>query len=231
MIRYKLSCATALLIGALSFAPMAHAASPLNANDYAIGLGLGSEGIGATLTAGVIPGHLNLNVGFSRFSYNYNFTDLDAHFNSHLVIGGEPLTLSFYPLAGVGFNIDAGVIINQNAADVTGVPEVGGSYTINGRTYTASEVGSLTGKTHFNTVAPYVGIGWGNPVYGSSRWTFVANAGAMYEGNPGINLTATGAISNPQLASDVRETQNSLNSRLNFLNWWPVVTVGLTYRF
>jgi hypothetical protein len=55
---------------------------------------------------------------------------------------------------------------SQNAADVTGVPEVGGNYTINGRTYTASEVGSLTGKTHFNTVALYVGIGWGNPVYG-----------------------------------------------------------------
>lgn len=206
---------------------IAHAA--VSPQDFAMGVGIGSEGIGGQISAQLVPHTLNVNLGFSRFTHNFSFTADNANFEGRLRLGAVPVVLSWYPLHG-NFSLDAGVFINQNQVETTASPNAGGAYTINGVTYSASQVGQLSGVTNFNTAAPYVGIGWGNPFAGG-RWTFMANAGAMYEGAPGVRLTATGAAADPRLAADVQALQNSVNNKLNFLNWWPVVTVGIAYRF
>lgn len=209
-------------------APMVGHAASLK-NNVAVSLGLGTEGIGGQVSAQVVPHTLNLNLGFSRFGHDFSFTADNAKFNSHLRLGAVPIVLSWFPFHG-NFSLDAGVFINQNRVSATGVPASNGTYTINGSTYTASQVGTMTGTTNFNTAAPYVGIGWGDPFDGG-RWSVLLNAGAMYEGSPHVDLNATGAASNPQLASDVQAAQHSVNQKLSFLNWWPVVSVGVAYRF
>lgn len=215
------------LCTALATPVAAHAA--LSQKNVAVSLGLGTEGIGGQVTAQIVPRTLNLNVGFSRFGHDFSFTSDSAKFNAHLRLGAVPIVLSWFPFDG-NFSLDAGVFINQNRVAATGVPEANGTYTINGHTYTASQVGTMTGTTNFNTAAPYVGIGWGDPFDGG-RWSVLLNAGVMYEGSPHVDLNATGAASNPQLARDVQSLQHSVNHKLNFLNWWPVVTVGVAYRF
>lgn len=206
---------------------LAHAAVTMP--PVAVNLGVGTEGIGGGISTQLVPHTLNLNIGLSRFGHNFHFTADNANFSSHLRLGSIPIVLAWYPFHG-NFSVNAGVYINQNQVSATATPDAGGIYTINGNRYTASQVGSMSGKTHFNQVAPYVGVGWGNPFDGG-RWTFLANAGAMYEGNPQVRLSATGAASNPKLAADVAAAQHSVNSKLNFLNWWPVVTFGVAYRF
>jgi hypothetical protein len=215
-------------IAVLTTSP-ALASAAISPHDFALGAGIGTAGIGGQLTTQLIPHRLNLNVGISRFTHSFHFTTDNTNFGSNLRLGGEPIVLSFYPFGG-NFNIDAGAVINANRATVTGEPNANATYTINGDTYTAAEVGSLRGATHFNTVAPYVGVGWGQPFEGG-RWSFLINAGAMYEGSPHVSLAASGASSNPKLASDVKAEQSKVNSHLNFLNWWPVITVGVSYRF
>ena len=194
----------------------------------AAGLGVGTEGIGVQGTTAIIPKTLNLNVGFDALHVSQNIQSGGVNYNAGVNLQGEPITASWFPFQG-NFNLTAGLFINQNGFNVTGTPE-SGTYTFNGNTYTANQVGSLTGKTHFNGVAPYVGIGWGDPMDGG-RLTFMANIGAIYEGSPNISLTATGAAANPMLASDVRAEQNSLNSKVSGYQWWPVMGVGLMYRF
>lgn len=212
---------------ALAGPGLAHAAVTMP--PVAVYLGVGTEGIGGGISTQLVPHTLNLNIGLSRFGHNFHFTADNANFSSHLRLGAIPIVLAWYPFHG-NFSLNAGVYINQNQVTATATPDAGGSYTINGDRYTASQVGSMSGKTHFNQVAPYVGVGWGNPFDGG-RWTFRANAGAMYEGNPQVRLSATGAANNRQLAADVVAAQRSVNSKLNFLNWWPVVTFGVAYRF
>lgn len=63
------------------------------------------------------------------------------------------------------------------------------------------------------------------------RLTFTANVGAIYEGAPNVSLTAPGAAANLQLASNVQTEQNSLNNKVSGYQWWPVMGVGLMYRF
>ena len=220
-----------IMIAAMAIASMASVpafAMGMPFHGIAAGLGVGTEGIGVQGTTAIIPKTLNLNLGFDTLHVSRSFHASNVNYNAGVNLQGEPITVSWFPFQG-NFNLTAGVFINQNGFNVTGTP-TGGTYTFNGHTYTASQVGSLTGKTHFNGAAPYVGIGWGDPMDGG-RLTFTANVGAIYEGAPNVSLNATGAASNPQLASDVQAEQNSLNNKVSGYQWWPVMGVGLMYRF
>ena len=221
----------AAVIAALGLACCATAAqaSVLPFHGFAAGLGVGTEGVGIQGTTAIIPKVLNLNVGFNYIHLSHTFTSGNVNYNAGMTLQGEPITVSWFPFQG-NFNLTAGVFINQNGFNVTGTPAADGTYTINGHTYTAQQVGSLSGKTHFNGAAPYVGIGWGDPMDGG-RLTFTANAGAIYEGAPNVSLNAAGAAANPRLASDVQAAQASVNNHLNAYRWWPVVGVGMMYRF
>lgn len=224
--RNRFALAAALILASMASAPAFAMGMPFHG--IAAGLGVGTEGVGIQGTTAIIPKTLNLNVGFDYLHVSQSIHTSNVNYNAGVNLQGEPITVSWFPFQG-NFNLTAGVFINQNGFNVTGTP-TGGTYTFNGHTYTASQVGSLTGKTHFNGAAPYVGIGWGDPMDGG-RLTFTANVGAIYEGAPNVSLTATGAAANPLLASDVQAEQNSLNNKVSGYQWWPVMGVGLMYRF
>ena len=108
---------------------------------------------------------------------------------------------------------------------------VSGNYTINGTSYTAAQVGSLTGEATWNPVDPYLGIGFGNPFRGS-HWTFGLDLGVVYEGSAKVSLSATGAAALPQLASDVQSEQTQAQDTISrYSKWYPVLMVSLGYRF
>ena len=224
--RNRFALAAALIVASMASAPAFAMGMPFHG--IAAGLGVGTEGIGIQGTTAIIPKTLNLNVGFDYLHVSQSVHTSNVDYNAGVTLQGEPITVSWFPFQG-NFNLTAGVFINQNGFSVTGTPTAG-TYTFNGHTYTASQVGSLTGKTHFNGAAPYVGLGWGDPMDGG-RLTFTANVGAIYEGAPNVGLTATGAAANPQLANDVQAEQNSLNNKVSGYQWWPVMGVGLMYRF
>lgn len=223
------------MLSAIAFATVAVATLPaaqagiLPFHGFAAGLGVGTEGVGIQGTTAIVPKVLNLNLGVNYFHYSGSFASGGVDYHAGATLQGEPITVSWFPFEG-NFNLTAGLFINQNAFDVTGTPAADGTYTINGHLYTASQVGTLSGQTNFNAVAPYVGIGWGDPMDGG-RLTFTANVGAIYQGAANVTLNATGAAADPALASDVQAAQNDVNSHLDAYQWWPVVGLGLAYRF
>ncbi|MFM7372109.1 MAG: hypothetical protein ACKO2Z_30855, partial [Sphaerospermopsis kisseleviana] len=78
-----------------------------------------------------------------------------------------------------------------------------------------------------NSVAPYLGIGWGNAVKSGNRWGFSANLGVMFAGSPKVELTAPAYI----LAADVEAERKQLEDDLDWLNIYPVLSLGLSYQF
>lgn len=219
--------ATVGALGFLAAAPIAHAS--VSPHDFALGVGVGTEGIGGQLSTQLIRHTLDFNIGVSRFSHHFSFTADSTKFGANLRLGGEPVGVSWYPFHN-GFKIEGGVLINANHASVTGQPNSGSTYTINGRTYTASQVGTMHGDTNFRTAAPYVGVGYGDPFAGG-RWTFSVNAGVVFEGKPNVTLTASNASNNAQLQKDIQAEQTTVNNKLQFLQFWPEISIGLTYRF
>ena len=78
------------------------------------------------------------------------------------------------------FRLTGGVIYDRNRYNVNGQPS-GGTFTLNGNTYSASDVAaSGRGGKPGGTSAPYLGIGWGN-VAGMGV-NFYADLGVMFQG-------------------------------------------------
>lgn len=76
--------------------------------------------------------------------------------------------------------------------------------TIGNTVYTSAQVGALNGKLDFDKVAPYVGIGWGNPFGKSSRWSISLDLGTMLQDSPNVELNANGLLaSNAAFMADL----------------------------
>ena len=96
---------------------------------------------------------------------------------------------------------------------------------------------SLNAKVSFeNSVAPYIGLGWGNAVKPGKRWGFSANLGAIFAGSPKVLLTpgfgpdATDAIK-AEINTNIEAERKKQESDLNWLNIYPVFSLGISYQF
>ena len=136
---------------------------------------------------------------------------------------------NWHPFAG-SFRITVGAFYNDNRFNLTGQPSGAGSYTFNGTTYTAAQAGSVNANVSFNSIAPYIGFGWGDGGSGAGLH-FTSDFGVMYQGSPSASITATGAAADPALAKDVAAAQSKLQSDLNSFQWYPVIQLGLVDRF
>jgi predicted nucleic acid-binding Zn ribbon protein len=114
-----------------------------------------------------------------------------------------------------------------------------GSYTINGTTYSSSQLGSLSGRLKFgNSVSPYLGFGWGNPAGESGRVHFLFDVGAIYGGTPTVALSAQCGPAAPpgsalcsEIQSNVASEEQKLVSKADILRWYPMVSLGIAVRF
>ncbi len=213
------------------FISAAHAAGTFFLPAIALGPTIGTTGVGFQAAVPLVPGRLNLNSGFSTFGLAHDVAADGTTFHGKLRLEDVPIFLSLYPFAS-SFHIDGGIYINENRISASAVAPANTSFTINGQHYGAADVGSLYGRTRFNPVAPYLGVGFGNPFRGGPL-TFTFNAGVMFEGSPNIHL----APSNPAIyqvpgaASDIQAEQRSLNQKASFVRFFPVVNFGVVYRF
>jgi hypothetical protein len=219
-----------LIAGAFFFiglAGTARAEAPLS--EVAFGPVIGTPGIGIQVSAPLWPKYLNITSGFTAFGYTYHATTDGQGYRAKIKLGGVPVYLSAFPF-GSNFHLDAGIFINNNRISLNARPSTGRTYTFNRHVYSVGDLGMVSGGTQFNRVAPYFGIGWGDPFIGS-KWTFTANAGVILEGGVDARLTAANEAAVSGAAADIAVAQHMLNSKVGFLTAFPVVDVGLTYRF
>jgi hypothetical protein len=147
-------------------------------------------------------------------------------------------TLDWYVFNG-GFRLSAGMVGNGTKLDVTGKPNANGGYTINNNIYSSGDVASLNGQLKFgNSVSPYVGLGWGKSVGTQQHLHFLVDLGAIYGGTPNVTLTAVcgpgapaGSALCTQLQSDVLVEKTKLQNDVTVVKWYPVLDLGLAYRF
>ena len=216
----------ALAVLCLSFSSLSLAEGlGVSASVSSLGLGLDVyESFGENLTG---------KIGFNAFSYSRNFTENGIDYSGKLKWQSLHALADWYPMAG-GFRLSGGVMADGNKLSLSASP-ASGNYTLHGQTYAASAIGTPTGELKFNEIAPYLGIGWGNPVAKEKGWGFVADAGVMYQGAPKTTLdvacgTLTGAACTT-LQSNAAAEANTLKSDLSSFRWYPVFSLGASYRY
>ncbi len=107
---------------------------------------------------------------FSYLNFDHTLDDTDVRYDGKLKINNASLLFDWY-VTGGNFHLTASATNGGLKLEAVGRPS-GGTYELNGTTYTAAQVGSIGGRLKFgNSVAPYLGVGCGNWAHpGDSRF-------------------------------------------------------------
>jgi hypothetical protein len=127
-------------------------------------------------------------------------------------------------------HLRGGIILNDTSVDLRA--KSSSTITINGVSYNASDAGTLEGGVSFNRVAPYVGIGWGNPFNSNSRLGLLCDLGVAFTGTPNVSLRATGPYANdPTFRSNLTQEERDVQRKADNYRFYPVLSLSLYYRF
>ena len=205
----------------------------VNAGGVGATVKVGTLGIGADLTVGVNEA-ANLRFGVNALNLDIDIESDDEESSSSTA---EEINLEFSLMTAAALvdwhlfhghlRLTCGVMLNNNEFDLTAP---GDSVELNGRDYTVT---SLSGNVTFDSIAPYAGIGGGNAVGEDGRWSFAWDLGVMFQGDPDVTLSATASNPTQQALVDaaIAEEIKDIEDDTDAMSMYPVVMIGIGYRF
>ena len=180
--------------------------------------------------------NLNARLGINGFSINTDIKETDVTYDADLKLFNVSTLVDFYPFKGSGFHLTGGLVFQNNKIEGTG-EVTNGEITIGNETFTSDERGSVDLEVSFsNSVAPYLGIGFGNAVKPDRRIGFSINLGVMFAGEPEVSLEPNSdPAATPQVQQQINEAieneKSELEDYLNGFNIYPVLSLSLSYQF
>ncbi|NOQ46701.1 MAG: hypothetical protein GQ559_08540 [Desulfobulbaceae bacterium] len=203
---------------------------------------------GGTLGGGVEMGvgltdNLNLRAGvnYLKFSFDSTISNIDYEMEPEFKNGS--LLLDWYPFSGV-FRLTGGMFINNNEISLSGKPrldtylagfEVPAEYAH--LEYLADTV-RVNGTVDFNTLAPFVGIGWNSNRERTQGWGIACELGVLFQGAPSVStLSATADeplgsyADHPVVVSALDQERQAIEDDLENFQYYPVASIMLNYTF
>ena len=186
----------------------------------------------STLGAGVEVGdtispYWDVRLLANGFNYDANRTVDAIRYAGKLKMGSFGVQADWHPIAHGPLYLTAGLYANGNKIDANANPTT--TTTIGILPFTPAEIGTINGHAKYNSTAPYLGIGgrWGaGPV------DFTLEAGAYFQGKATVTLTNNGIFaSDPTFQAQLETERQNLQHNLNDFSTFPVVALGVGYRF
>ena len=207
-------------------------------------------GFGGHIVRKITP-NFNARVGVNAFGLGIDIEETDLDFEGDLNLFNVSSIIDVHPFKRSGFRISGGLIfgdnnfdgtadISEEVADELGEVEIEGQ-SINLSDLNISELATLDADIDVNnSVAPYIGIGGGNAVGEGKGLGFWWNLGVVLGGSPEVELNSNVSEETPEAireeveeASDniLDEEEEELEDELDFINIYPVLSLGLSYQF
>jgi hypothetical protein len=179
--------------------------------------------------------NLHTRLGINAVGFGYNYSSQGIDYNASFSPTNVHLLGDYFPFGG-GLRLTGGLIFQNNRFNGSAKSNSSNQINVNGTNYDASQIGTVETSGKFgNTVAPYLGIGFGTPI--SSGFGFNIDAGVMFAGSPTVSLSANnisssvpGAVQN-QFRSDLAAQEQKTNADIKGFNVYPVVSIGFSYAF
>lgn len=244
-------CSRAALMAGLIFASTAAGAAEHGSEgkeavrDGPFFLGAQASTLGWGVSGGYdVSDSISVRAMFNHFDYSFDRTRRGNKFEGDLDLLSLGLMMDWHPF-GRGFRVTSGAFMN-NSELVAGAK--GENVKIGERRYS----GNLDLNADFDWFAPYLGVGYTG---GRDRtgFGFVFDAGVLFSGAP--NLSASGSASGDagscgfevddkgratlggvcaefdSLKSDLEREHSKLTRDLDDFKLYPVVSLGVSYRF
>ncbi len=198
-------------------------------------------GLGGSVVRKIIP-EFNARVGVNAFGLGFDIEDTDAVYEADLNLFNVSTLVDYHPIKSSGLRLSGGLIFGDNSVEGTATPTLEGeeqTIDIGNETFNVNELVSVDADFDItNSVSPYLGLGWGNPVSGNKGLGFWANLGVVFGGSPEVNITAN---PNPEanlppeteqrINEAVAKETEDLEDEIDFISVYPVVSLGISYQF
>lgn len=193
---------------------------------YAVSGKVSTLGLGGEFTTGVTS-NVNARVGLNMLDFDIDEEEIeDIEYDIELDFSSFSALADWYVFNG-SFRISGGVISMDHEINLDASPS--DEIDIGEGTYSPADIGTLSGCVEIDDVAPYVGIGWGNPLTSNRRWGFTCDFGVAFTSSPDVKLTATGAVAG--LAEDLAKEIKDIEDDVDKFELYPVIAVSFFYRF
>ncbi len=215
--------AVALLLSAGS--ALAQSSEP----GIAVGATAGTSGVGLDVQIKLGP-IFTLRGSTDRLTHSADQSYDGVDYTGDLTFDTVGAFIDMHPLAN-GLLISGGAYLGDRDIALAATPN--GPVEIGGQTYSSGQVGTLNGAVKLSDVAPFVGIGWDDTFYRNSRWGIRAIVGVAWSDEPEVALTSTGgSLSNdPTFQARLRDESQRITEETEGYGLFPIVQVGLNYKF
>lgn len=195
-------------------------------NDFGVGVKAGTLGIGLEGTWRPLP-YVDVRVGLNKYDYDDDGDEAGIDYSGTLNLDTIYATGSLrFPLSP--FRVTAGVYSNGNELNLTSKDAA--SFDIGGTTYTSAEVGTLTSTASFESIAPYLGIGYDFSLFRKVGMNL--DFGVLWQGAPGVTLAADGLLAqDPSFLSALEAERLQLEDEVDDFKAWPVISLGFVVNF
>lgn len=198
----------------------------------------GTLGAGVELTVG-LSRQVNARLGANAFSYSDRREASGIEYDGEARLRTGTAWLDWHP-GGAGFRFTGGVVYNDTAIEGSSLPPASGIYDIGGVPVPANLVGTLDATVEFDPLVPYAGLGWGNAVGPNERFGLFLDFGVIFQGKADVTLIPRIPAGSPinttpgaREALDIllRREEQDLEEEAADYDLYPVVAIGLSYRF
>ncbi|MEE9492053.1 MAG: hypothetical protein V3W04_01560 [Gammaproteobacteria bacterium] len=202
---------------------------PARAENVSVGIKAGTLGLGVELSMPLGMNNLNGRLGFNYYSDEESDTLDGVDYDADVELKTFSAMLDWHPMAN-GFRLTGGLFYNGNEGSIESTSV--GSVDIGGTTFILGPNDKLSGDVDFNTLAPYLGIGYGQAFGHAGRLSFSVDLGVLFQGSPNVSLNAEGPLSGlPGIQAAVDQEEKNIQDDVDNFEYYPVVSLGVSYRY
>lgn len=200
--------------------------------NISVGGRVGTLGMGAEVTVALSERvAIRSGIGFSGFSVDVTErSNLADNRTAELSLPGALLTLGAEGSFGV-LRAEAGLLMRSGDPAYEITYGSGASIDIGGGYYREPDVGTLTTTLVSRSIAPYALLGFAPNL--SRGIALVVDLGAAFPLDAGLEMSATGdpaVLNSSGFRADLETERRDAEADAGaFLNYWPIISIGLRY--
>ena len=194
-----------------------------------------------------VTDHTNVRAGFNIITYSRGFDKDGIHYDGQLDFKTFEAHYDIFPWAR-SFHISGG-LLTYAVDPITATARVPGnqSFTLGGVDFISDPANPVSGngKIVFRRTSPTLTFGFGNlvPRSKNKHFSIPVEFGVVFQGSPKATLGLSGSVcdptglncrtvaSDPTVQNQIVSEQNKINSDMSFFKVYPIISVGIGYKF
>ena len=193
-----------------------------------VSLHIGSEGAGGDVKMRVAQRWF-VRLGASTLPLDYGnvitLADYSSSFNLNTSFTNVHAFGEWQPFGRLSLRVVGGVAYFVSGK-ISGTLMPEGTFSYNGVTVTAAQIGQINCTVDWKGVAPYLGIGLWKGIPVRHRFGVNMDLGTYYMSKPNTVVTGTNMLN----SSNNTDNSKQLNQELAGYRWLPVLQVNFSYR-